>query len=262
MLKNPALGAEAKARERLRILAVNLRRAAKDPGDPDSIHDLRVSIRRFKQVLRVFDGLFSHSPRMRRGLREIMDLCGAARNCDIASDVLDAAGVPLDHGLRKRLKQYRAHAGRDLAKLLDKWDVHAHMRRWQGWLATEAGEALPARSLPSLAREFFAAGRAAAKASATVRQMHAFRLSVKRFRYTLEILGGKAPSGIRMDAVRGLQDRLGAINDCVTTAELIDEIHRGAAGKREIKAALNRLIAHRSADFRIYWRTHFNRRTK
>jgi CHAD domain-containing protein len=90
--------------------------------------------------------------------------------------------------------------------------------------------------------------------------MHQFRLLVKRYRYTLEILGGKAPAGIRMETLRGLQERLGAINDCVTTARLMDDMHLGTAGKRKIKVALNRLLAHRAAAFRAYWRSQHGRK--
>ena len=100
-----------------------------------------------------------------------------------------------------------------------------------------------------------AAGRAAAKAGAGFEQMHEFRLLVKRYRYTLEILGGKAPAGIRIETLEGLQERLGAINDCVTTAGLMDDINLSTAENRKIKAALNRLLARRAAAFRVYWRS-------
>lgn len=254
---SPAAEAEMKARERLRTLAASLRRAAKNPGEPESIHRLRVSIRRFTQVLRVFDGLFSHSRKMRRRLRGLMALCGAARNCDIALEVLAAAGVPADLPLERRLKQRRARTGRALAKLLTEGDARAGMRRWRAWLTAKPGRqtASVPQVLPALSRKFMAAGRAAAKAGAGFEQMHEFRLLVKRYRYTLEILGGEAPAGVRIETLRGLQERLGAINDCVTTAELMDDLNLSTAGKRRIKAALNRLLASRAAAFRVYWRS-------
>jgi CHAD domain-containing protein len=73
-----------------------------------------------------------------------------------------------------------------------------------------------------------------------------------------------APGGPPLDALRGLQERLGAINDCVTTAGLLadidDEVDLNASERRKIKAAVNRLLARRTAEFRAYWRT--TRRTK
>jgi CHAD domain-containing protein len=246
---------EATARARLRVLAANLRRAAKHPGKAESVHHLRVSIRRFRQVLRVFGGLFRHTRKMRRSLRGLMDLCGVARNCDIALEVLDQAGVPASAALEKRLKQRRSRAGRELGKLLDKGTIRgtirAGMRRWREWLTSKSGRPVEsARTvLASLNREFLAAGAAAAKAGAAFDQMHAFRLLVKRYRYTLEILG-RPP----METLRGLQECLGAINDCVTTAELVDDLDLSAAEKRKINAAVDRLLTRRAADFRAYWR--------
>jgi len=255
--------AEDKARERLRTLAASLRRAAKHSGEAESIHRLRVSIRRFTQVLRVFDGLFSHCRKMRRRLRGLMDLCGAARNCDVAVEVLAAAGVTVDVEIEKRLKQRRLRVGRDLAKLLDGWNARAGMRRWRGWLTAKAVDPRAAHVLPRLSREFLRSGATAAKAGAGAgfEQMHKFRLKVKKLRYTLEILGSRPA---QLDTLRALQDRLGKINDCVTTADVMDDMNLSAAGKRKIKTAVNRLRASRAEEFRTYWRSRFGvqRRTK
>jgi CHAD domain-containing protein len=261
MTPHEAQQAQDKARERLRVLAASLRRAAKHPGKAELIHDLRVSIRRFTQVLRVFDGLFSHSRKMRRRLRRVMNLCGEVRNCDIAVEVLAEAGAPVNHALEKRLNQRRARAGRELAKLLDQRYVRSQIRRWRGWLKAQPGDERSVQALPRPAREFFTAGRAAAKAGAGYRQMHKFRLLVKKFRYTLEILGGKS-GGPPVDVLRGLQGRLGAINDCVTTGEIIDDMGLSTARKRIIKTALNRLLASRAAGFRVYWHSQSKRRIK
>src|SRR5580700_10849877 len=51
--RHQASDAEKKALERLRALAAGLRDAAKHPAKAESIHDLRVAIRRFTQVLSV-----------------------------------------------------------------------------------------------------------------------------------------------------------------------------------------------------------------
>ena len=251
--------AEKKAREGLRALAAGLRRAARHPGQAESIHRLRVAIRRFTQVLRVFSDQFDHTRKMRRRLRGLMDLCGAARNCDVALEVLEAAGSPADAGLKKRLKRRRDRAARDLANLLKDDDLRGHLRRWRGWLKAKPGDSLASDALVLLVSKFPESGAAAAKAGAAFAQMHQFRLLVKRFRYTLEILGsGEA----QLTALRGLQERLGSINDCVTTADLISEMNLRIPERRRIKAALNRLLEHRAAEFRAYWRDHFGRKTK
>jgi hypothetical protein len=110
----PAPPPQKLARERLRTLTASIRRAAKHPGDAASIHRLRVSIRRFSQALRVFDGCFSHPRKMRRRLRGLMDLCGATRDCDVAAEVLATAGVPADASFEKRLKQRRNGSARGM----------------------------------------------------------------------------------------------------------------------------------------------------
>jgi CHAD domain-containing protein len=250
--------AQDKARQRLQALSANLRVAAKHPGKEKSIHDLRVAIRRFTQVLRVFGSGFEHTRRMRRRLRGLMDLCGAVRNCDIAFEVLEAAGAPAQPALRSRLKRRRVRASRQLAKLLKDGDLRAHMRRWRGWLTISSGEQAKVPPMPSLdSREFLRSGSAAARADADYPQMHEFRLVVKKLRYTLEILGS---GGAQLAALRALQERLGSINDCVTTADLISEMKLDAPEQRRIKAALNRLLARRAAEFRIYWRANFGRK--
>jgi CHAD domain-containing protein len=103
------------------------------------------------------------------------------------------------------------------------------------------------------------AGRAAAKTDAAFEQMHKFRLLVKKLRYTLEIL---SPDSAEIEKLRGLQEHLGAINDCAITAELVEDLDLGAAQKRKIEAAVHRLLAHRVAEFRLDWRMKFKRGTK
>ncbi|HEY1863779.1 MAG TPA: CHAD domain-containing protein, partial [Roseiarcus sp.] len=109
----------------------------------------------------------------------------------------------------------------------------------------------PLDLIAELERDFVKAGNAAVRAEASFTQMHKFRLMVKRYRYTLEILAGPPR---QIETLRGLQERLGAINDCVTTGELLAESGMKRADQRRIKIALNRLLAHRAAEFRLYWR--------
>lgn len=245
---------EAQARKSLRSLQAALRMAAEHPDKEKSIHDLRVAIRRFKQVLRVYAAYFDRTRKMRRALRGLMDLCGEARNCNVAVEVLEAAGVSLENSLKRDLRKCRREATRELAHELKHWHVHSDMRRWSQWLTAKSQEQPAAPPLPQLSKDFLKAGAAAAKAEAGYQQMHQFRLLVKKTRYASEILA--APQS-QIELLRGLQDRLGGINDCVTTADLISDLKLRPAQQRRIKAALNRLAQTRSADFRIYWRGHF-----
>ena len=251
--KQPAPDPQSKARESFKELEARLRRVEKHPSEVEAIHHLRVSIRRFKQVLRVFEDRFPHVRKMRRSLRRLMELCGEVRNWDIAPEVLAAAGTPAGAGLEKRMERRRTRAARDLAKLLKRDDLRSKIHHWRAWLEVKGGDGAVAGKLAPSAREFRSAGAAAARAGVEYAQMHRFRLLVKRYRYTLEILG---TNQAQLKILRALQDRLGAINDCVTAADLITEIKVSVAEHRKIKAALNRLLENRSAEFRVYWRAH------
>src|SRR5678815_1939319 len=58
--------------------------------DAEAVHDLRVAIRRFSQVLRVFKPCFRGKEvrKIRRELKQIMVLAGEVRNCDIALQLM------------------------------------------------------------------------------------------------------------------------------------------------------------------------------
>ena len=257
MTRQSPQDAGTKAIERLKALTANLRRAAKHPGEEEAIHKLRVAIRRFTQVLRVFKSRFEHIRRMRHHLRGLMDLCGAVRNCDIAVDALKEAGVSPEPGLKRRLKRRRDRTARELADLLEDFGARSNLRHWRKWLKAKADDHAPAPALPPLEREFRRSGAEAARAGADFAKMHQFRLLVKRYRYTLEILGSNQA---RLTELRALQERLGAVNDCVTTAELIGQIEMPPSVRRRITIALNRLLARRSAEFRTFWRTQHGQR--
>jgi CHAD domain-containing protein len=80
-------------------------------------------------------------------------------------------------------------------------------------------------------------------------------LKTKRVRYTLELFetvyGGKTKQ--LMESLKGLQEKLGAINDCATTIEMVRR-------DRDAAAAVRRLAVQREAEFRDYWKMHFRPR--
>jgi CHAD domain-containing protein len=233
--------AEAKAAERLKTFAAKLRLAKKQPGEAASIHDLRVSIRRFNQSLRVFKNLFErgHYRKMRRRLRKLMELCGAVRNCDIAVEVLAAAGAPANRVLKAHLRKLRTQGESELAEGLKEWDF-----RWRAWLHTKPSknqkiETRARQVLRTLEREYRRA------ATTDLEKLHEFRLAAKHLRYTLEIFGPFSGEGWerKIERIREAQELLGAVNDCVTTSALIKEHSHDTA-------AVKRLLTKRLAAFR------------
>ena len=118
----------------LRRLVFRANRAAR-LRDPDSIHDLRVSIRRFQQCLRVFRQFFPSAAvkRIHRRLHKMMELSGEVRNRDVALDLL-RSGAPSASPLLVRLigekKQFQA----DLLRLLRRSGKRELFRKWRSRL--------------------------------------------------------------------------------------------------------------------------------
>jgi CHAD domain-containing protein len=103
-----------------------------------------------------------------------------------------------------------------------------------------------------MTEELFRAGSGAARPNSTRLRMHRLRLKAKGVRYTLEIFepvyGRKTKP--MLEALKGLQEKLGAINDCATTLEMIRR-------DRVAAASVRRLSGEREAEFREYWKKHF-----
>ena len=115
----------------LRSLEARMHEAAK-LRDVDSIHDLRVAIRRFQQGLQIFRQFVSggHRKKIRRRLRKIMQLSGEIRNRDIALDLLRQAGLPARSTVPARLLRERKQFQNELLALFDRWGKRNLSRKW------------------------------------------------------------------------------------------------------------------------------------
>ena len=233
---------------RLKKLEREVRNAARKPENADCIHDLRVSIRRLKQDLEVFAEWFEaeNVKTIRRHLRKLMDRCAAVRNCDVAVEVLRAAGCD-EPKLLAGIKKERRGAARELASKLEHWRSAGRVREWGRDLrvsraaSKETAAEAARRVLPAMAEDLFRAGRGAAQPNSTRLRMHRLRLKAKGVRYTLELFESvyvrtSAGSGTKsiMELLKGLQEKLGAINDCATTLEMIRRNRRATASVRRL----------------------------
>ena len=119
----------------LRRLAFQATRTART-GDAGSIHDLRVSIRRLTQCLRVFGQFFPRESgkKLQRRLSAVMDLASAVRDSDIAMELLAAARIPCDSALVQGLSQERAGAERSLVAKLERWSQRGFLKKWRSRL--------------------------------------------------------------------------------------------------------------------------------
>jgi len=107
---------------RLGTLTFQVRRTAK-VRDAESIHDLRVAIRRLSQSIMLFSTLLPKDEvkRIRRRLNGMMDAAAEVRERDIALQFLDEAGVSPDDPLRARILSERALAERALLDKANRW---------------------------------------------------------------------------------------------------------------------------------------------
>ena len=107
--------------------------------------------------------------------------------------------------------------------------------------------------MPKLTVEYFAEGRRATSAGTTWEDMHAFRLSTKRFRYTLELFREAYGPALerRIDALKKIQDFLGDMNDAIVTSAIIEV--------EAIRAQLHKQADTKATKLRKYWTETFDK---
>jgi CHAD domain-containing protein len=258
------------ARELLRKATTRLDREIEqtiaDPGE-DPVHDMRVAIRRLSQALRMFAALFParEARAMRQALKPALGAAAVARDLDVGMELLRKEQLPAEHALLARMTAERRRAGLALIGqlyLLRADDLPlAWMPRYDVLRSSPEDAATLARTeLPPLAADFFKAGRKTILKAESATHLHEFRLTAKRFRYTLELFRdffGPVYQG-RMDSVREIQSLLGKRQDyAVLAAKLapfapIDDALQAALTESEKRGL-------RCEDeFRRYWAEQFD----
>ncbi len=119
----------------LRRLAFQANRTARH-SDADAVHDLRVSIRRLAQCLRIFGQFLprERGKKSQRRLRTVIDLASAVRDRDIAMGLLAAARIPSGSAMVQALSQERAEAERSLVGALEGWSRRGFQKKWRSRL--------------------------------------------------------------------------------------------------------------------------------
>ena len=80
--------------------------------DEETVHDVRVAIRRLSQALRIFAPLLGEkqSRKLRKSLRPLLDAAAEVRDVDIALKLLREAGLPPQHAIWDELRAERSSA--------------------------------------------------------------------------------------------------------------------------------------------------------
>lgn len=229
--------------------------------DPEALHDMRVATRRMRAALPIFQDYLDMDvvrPYL-KGLRRTGRLLGAVRDLDVfyekTRSYLDTLPAERRSELDPLLEVWRAQRDQARAAMLAYLDSPRYARfveQFGEFLSTPGAGALPTvaaggEPLPHRLRHVVpvALYRRLAEVRAfdewltgtnvPLSRYHQLRIASKGLRYALEyfreILGPTAKSLI--DAVKGLQDLLGDMNDAVVACNLLrDYLTWGTWGHR------------------------------
>jgi CHAD domain-containing protein len=263
---DPALTAGPYLGARLRTLEERLRtvvpRIVSSAQDDDSVHDLRVALRRARTVLEVGRRVLGpfHCDEVRRALRTVQRATGVLRDEEVllglvasvcANDLVLATNLAGWIDLRRRRERGLRRA---LTRSIATGDLDRACRLLDALLAFRV-EPSRDRPLTKLAR------KSMAKASRRVERLrvssaddppalHELRIAYKRLRYVVETFSETLPdevAGLAQRAAR-LQNRLGAVHDvdvvvgCVRRARSLS-----IDARRQLLEALERARAERIA---------------
>ncbi len=254
----PRSFAQEQARRLLRELNLQIGRTNKS-CTPDSVHDLRVAIRRFTRTLAVCKAFFHGKEirKCRRRLKQIMAAAGTVRDCDIALRFAAKWPMPETAQLEPKLKSRRNESGQALVVELNRWKDRQMSVHWAAALeeslthnqdsAEGTVTELARRALDRIAKRFQDLGKEAASSPASAGDLHRFRIAAKKFRYTLELF---QPPNSMVANLKPATALLGDINDCVSAAAILDEYK---ATDRLIDR-LEKRRRKKTKAFRKYWK--------
>lgn len=232
----------------------------------DEVHDVRVSIRRLEQALELFGRWLPRtaSAAVASRIKQVLKRAGDVRDRDIALHLIVHLELDVDPSIRPVLESGRDAAALRLKAAAGKLTAPDAIGAWMTRLRLDRREpvaalaALAAVALPGLARAFIESGADLAAHAKSRKRLHRFRVSAKRFRYSMEFLSNVYGPDIedRVQTVRKVQTALGDLQDCVATRALLREagVPKGAL------APLRAEEKKRVRDFRELWPKLFDAR--
>jgi len=260
----PLESLRTRLREQLRALLAN------DPGtrlgrNPESLHDMRVAVRRTRALLRTSKPLFTNDvSTFAEELRWLGEKLGAVRDLDVMIDRIDAEAKSLEagddadaRGLLRTLERRRSHTRAALLKALNSARYFDLLERFPleiGGLAPSGDDV----TLAGVARGELKKLRKRVRntaADASDTELHSLRKRGKRVRYAYELAGG----GSVVKRAKKFQDVLGEHQDSVVAEATLREL---AAASPEQAIVAGRLIEreHRArAAARKSWRKAWKR---
>jgi CHAD domain-containing protein len=229
--------------------------AAVHRHDEDSIHELRVATRRFTQSLAIFKDLYHAKDlkKIRRRLKDLMDLSSAVRDCDVAGALIAKSELPGATALQKPLAARRKEAVRMLLPTLRAWAARRTTSKWRGALTPNGASATPLAELvsdraPHVAKKFFREADDASSAS----DLHRARIHAKKLRYSLELLrpAYDARFDNAIEQIRAVQSLLGKAHDGHAVRVLVTEL----GGDDELESWLKKRERKNTREFKAAWK--------
>jgi CHAD domain-containing protein len=231
-------------------------------GDPESLHDARVALRRARSILRQLRSALpdSASRGLVQELRWLGEESGAQRDLDVLLGEFESLGTSLPVELRAALEDLRAAASeaREAARVrfrsaLESERHRALLTAWRGFVeghephadVGRAGHApilaLVSRRIQKRHLRLVHAGRRLGPESPP-EALHELRLAGKKLRYLVDVFQNLFPAqGVAalLQALKQLQDALGSASDARRQAQILQELaERMHAGGRASAATL------------------------
>ena len=217
--------------------ALERHRAAAAAGESEPIHQLRVTARRLRASLQLFESIThaAYTRMIERDLAWMAQAAGAAREREINAEVFRARASRLDPGfaeslalMESTLTRERSESLKALRKVVKSGRYRRLLQRLENPRLRKLNQdaLLGARAAAILRPIARAASRAGAELDerSTPATIHRLRVRVKRLRYAIEMLsamGGKRCRKL-LARLEDLQELLGDLNDLsVATAWLI-----------------------------------------
>jgi triphosphatase len=215
----------------------------------DSVHQLRVAVRRLRSALIAFGDLMPADERRRvsKSVRWIAQQCGRARELDVfKADVLEPLTVrlPDEDALRQLARLVDAASGEAYAAIaatLDSTQYTETLLALEVWVEGERWKEGAAVDIP--VRDFARVvlkrlHRKVVKGIDKVEDLdeaalHRLRIGAKKLRYASEFFRSmfrdKATKNY-LSALTAIQDRLGTLNDSVVARQIVADLQRRSDG--------------------------------
>ena len=227
---------------------------------PEAVHQMRVGLRRFRAALTAFKPMLEGEglAEVKAGAKWLAQALDEARDIDVfiqdSFRPAEAAADPAMEALGSRLRHLQAEAYEHVAASLDSprfaslvLDVAAWVEvglwvRQDERIRHEAAGAFGARALDRLHRKVRKKGRHLKDLSPASR--HKLRIEAKKLRYTIEFFVDvfRQKQGRRREryrqAIRGLQDRLGELNDLAVARAKAPRLLGGGGSQAAFAAGL------------------------